>query len=412
MRRTELREALSTAVSALRFNAFRSLLATLGIAIGALFVSLMGWLLYGLDTALERTITLLGQDMLYVDKWDWSGRTRWAEVRSRKDITLQQARALAQELQTAQIVAPLIEAYGVRLSTGASTATVTVTGTVSAYGLTPAGTVALGRFFAPVEDRSNTPVVVLGHAVARQLFPTTHPLGQTIRLAGHPFTVIGVLVQQGTIFTQEIDKRVYIPLPLFIRLFGAANRSVTIAVKAGSEERMEQLRQELRGLMRRIRRLAPEAPDDFSINEIQAIREEITGLRQAVWGIGLGMSMLSFVVGIIGIVNIMFVSVAERTLEIGIRKAVGARRRSIALQFLIEAALLCLAGATIAVVLGNAIAALTRTVVPQAEFLPPYIPLYHIGIALALASTAGIIAGWVPALRAARLHPVEALRYE
>lgn len=414
MRLAEFREAVSTAVSALRSNTFRSLLATVGIAIGALFVSLMSWLLHGLDTVLERTIATFGQDMLYVDKWDWSARgPRWEEMRSRRDITLQQARALATELHTVQAVAPLIEVEGVRLTAGASsTVDITVIGTLSAYGLTPDGTVAFGRFFAPVEDHTSAPVAVLGHAVARQLFPHTSPLGQTIRIAGRPFTVVGVLVQRGTIFLRGVDKQVFIPLPTFMRLFGTAERSVTIAVKVGSEERLEQVRHELRGLMRRIRGLGPEAADDFSINEVQALREELALLRRTVWGIGLSMSMLSFVVGTIGIVNIMFVSVTERTLEIGIRKAVGARRRSIAVQFLAEAALLCLAGAALAVAVGNGLAALIRTAVPEAEFLTPYIPPHHIGIALVLASAAGIVAGLAPALRAARLHPVEALRHE
>ncbi|MEN3027592.1 MAG: ABC transporter permease [Chlorobiota bacterium] len=409
----ELSEALAVAIDAIRANAFRSLLTTLGIAVGSLFVSLMGWFLYGLDTTLEQTITLLGPDMLYVDKWDWSGQTRWEEVRSRKDITYRQAQELISSFTGAEVAVPLVDAFGITVSVGGrTTKDLAVVGTLSTYGQTPLGTVQFGRFLSAVEDRYGAPVVVLGYLAARELFPRENAIGKTVRIAGHPFTVVGVLEQQGTTLAEFIDKQVFIPLLTFQRVFGFAKRSFTIAVKAGSEERMEQVRAELRALMRRIRGSPPGAPDDFSINETQVFRDQIAGLRQAVWGVGIGMSMLSFIVGIIGIVNIMFVSVVERTREIGIRKAVGARRSSIALQFLLEAALLCVAGAAIALAVGNGIAALIVLAVPQAKFLTPYIPPQHIGLALLIAFTAGIIAGWTPALRAARLDPVQALRYE
>ncbi len=409
----ELREAFAVAVDALRLNAFRAFLTTTGVAIGVLFVSLMGWFLSGLDRALEHTINLIGPDMLYVDKWDWSGRTRWTEQRSRKDITYWQARAVADAITTAELAVPLVRAWGVRIAYGnRSTTDVPVMGTLSDYGRTPAGTIEWGRFFSAAEDRSGASVAVLGYLVARELFPEQNPIGQTIRIGGHPFTVVGVVERRGTTFVQFVDKQVIIPLRTFLRLFGSSNRSFSVAVKAGSQEAMERVRDELRGLMRRIRGLPPWAPDDFAINETAAFREEIAGLRQAVWGVGIGMSMLSFLVGIIGIVNIMFVSVVERTQEIGIRKAVGARRSSIAAQFLIEAALLCLAGALGALLIGNLLALGIALGFPEAEFLTPYIPPEHIGIALLTATAVGITAGLAPALRAARLHPVEALRYE
>ncbi|MCS7177560.1 MAG: ABC transporter permease [Candidatus Kapabacteria bacterium] len=409
----ELSEALAVAIDAIRANAFRSLLTTLGIAVGSLFVSLMGWFLYGLDTTLERTIALLGPDMLYVDKWDWSGQTRWEEVRSRKDITYRQAQELIVSLTGAEVAVPLVDAFGITVSAGGrAVKDLIVVGTLSTYGQTPLGTIQLGRFLSAAEDRYGVPVVVLGYLAARELFPRENAIGKTVRIAGYPFTVVGILEQQGTTFAEFIDKQIFIPLPTFQRVLGFAKRSFTIAVKAGSEERMEQVRAELRALMRRIRGLPPGAPDDFSINEIQVFRDQIAGLRRAVWGVGIGMSMLSFIVGIIGIVNIMFVSVVERTREIGIRKAVGARHSSIALQFLLEATLLCVAGAAIALVVGNGIAALIVLAVPQAKFLTPYIPPQHIGLALLIAFSAGIIAGWAPTLRAARLDPVQALRYE
>jgi len=412
MTRTELSEAFAIAIDTLQANRLRSVLATLGITIGVSFVALMGWFLAGLDSALQHTINMLGEDMLYVDKWDWSGRTSWGEVSNRKPISYRQAQELATAMRTAQYAMPMGQTRA-QLSVGSRKAeSIPVAGVPHDYGNTPAGAVTAGRFFTEMEGRSGAPVAVLGPVIAKQLFPNENPLGKEIRIAGQRFTVIGVVRQRGTLLSDFADRLVLIPLERFLRLFGSGQRSFITVLKAGSLEQLGDVREEARLLMRKIRRLRPEQPDDFTINETRSLEQSIAVLRQSVWGVGLSMSALSFLVGIIGIVNIMFVSVVERTQEIGIRKAVGARRRAIALQFLTESVVLCTAGAVLALLLCTGLVLLVRLLIPAAEFLTPYIPPQHVAVALTVAFAAGIVAGWAPALRAARLHPVEALRYE
>jgi len=412
MTRTELSEAFAIAIDTLQANRLRSVLATLGITIGVSFVALMGWFLAGLDSALQHTIDMLGEDMLYVDKWDWSGRTSWGEVSNRKPISYRQAQELATAMRTAQYAMPMGQTRA-QLSVGSRKAeSIPVAGVPHDYGNTPAGAVTAGRFFTEMEGRSGAPVAVLGPVIAKQLFPNENPLGKEIRIAGQRFTVIGVVRQRGTLLSDFADRLVLIPLERFLRLFGSGQRSFITVLKAGSLEQLGDVREEARLLMRKIRRLRPEQPDDFTINETRSLEQSIAVLRQSVWGVGLSMSALSFLVGIIGIVNIMFVSVVERTQEIGIRKAVGARRRAIALQFLTESVVLCTAGAVLALLLCTGLVLLVRLLIPAAEFLTPYIPPQHVAVALTVAFAAGIVAGWAPALRAARLHPVEALRYE
>ncbi len=412
MTRAELSEAIAIALDALRANPLRSALATLGIAIGVSFVALMGWFLAGLDSALQHTIDMLGEDMLYVDKWDWSGRTSWVEVSNRKPISYRQARELADAIRSAQYAMPMGQTRA-QLSVGSRKAeSIPVAGVPHDYGNTPAGAVTTGRFFTEMEGRSGAPVAVLGPVIAKQLFPDEDPLGKEVRIAGQRFTIIGVVRQRGTLLSDFADRLVLIPLERFLRLFGSGQRSFITVLKAGSLERLDDVREEARLLMRKIRRLRPEQPDDFTINETRSLEQSIAVLRQSVWGVGLSMSALSFLVGIIGIVNITFVSVVERTQEIGIRKAVGARRRAIALQFLVESVILCTAGALLALLFCTGLVLLVRLLIPAAEFLMPYIPPQHVAVALTVAFAAGILAGWAPALRAARLHPVEALRYE
>ncbi len=193
-------------------------------------------------------------------------------------------------------------------------------------------------------------------------------------------------------------------------MFGTRG-SLSIAVKAGGEDRIEDVRAETIGYMRQVRNLAPGANDDFAINESAAFKDQIAPIRAGVWGVGIGMTMLSFIVGVIGIMNIMFVSVTERTKEIGIRKALGAKRSSILFQFLVEASTLCFIGALISFVLCSL---LMPAVVYGMEitFLSPYIPLNLLFIATCVSVVVGVVAGMVPASRASKLDPVDALRYD
>lgn len=414
----ELSEGIRLSFESIIANKLRSFLATLGVVIGISFVVLMGWAISGLDKALQDSINLIGEDMLYIDKWDWSGGKKWKEIRNRKDITYQQARQLISQITLAELALPGATSWNAQVkANGITYSGLSIYGTTADYGRLPAGDVELGRFFSYFEERETRPVAVLGYKVAKTLFPDENPIGKYIKLQGRNFEVIGVVKKQGTMLLDFIDDRIYIPIGNFLDIFGGEKRrSISIAIKAGSLDRMDEVREEARGLMRIIRNLKPWEEDDFSINETKAFEEIVSTFRLYVWGIGIGMTTLAFIVGMIGIMNIMFVSVAERTKEIGIRKAVGAKNRSILMQFLIESSTLCLVGALITIVICSilvfVVAKLLPRFVPETAFLQPYLPIDFVIYASLVAIFVGALAGLLPAIRASRVDPIESLRYE
>ncbi|MDX9791118.1 MAG: ABC transporter permease [Candidatus Kapaibacterium sp.] len=417
MKISEIGENIMLAMDSMRSNKVRSILASLGVLIGISTVILMGWVLSGLQSAMDDTFKIIGVDMIYIDKWDWAGGKNWKEIRNRKNISLEQIEDFQNLIQSAEIVFPSARDWGGSIKYGSNNYNgISILGTTFHHGLTPAGETSIGRHFTKFEEDTKANVVVIGSKVAETIFPNGDAIGKTIKIQGHHFTIIGVIKKQGTSFLDFIDNQAFMPIGSFIKVFGKINRSISIGVKAGSEERLDEVRAESRGIMRTIRNLQPYEEDDFSINETKAFEEQTAIIKLYVWGVGIGMTVLSFLVGIIGIMNIMFVSVAERTKEIGIRKAIGAKKRSILFQVISEASSLCLMGAFISLIFCSIIAFAVATIlpkfVPQAEFLTPYLPLELLLIASIVSLIVGILAGLIPAIRAANLDPVEALRSE
>jgi putative ABC transport system permease protein len=293
---------------------------------------------------------------------------------------------------------------------------IAIAGTRSEHSKTSGGAIMLGRHFTPFEDHASSNIAVLGYKAWQTIFPDGGGIGETIKIKGQKFTVVGVVKKQGTMLFDFVDNQVYIPITTFFGLFGAFNRSVSVGVKAGNISELEEVKAEVQGLMREIRNLKPGDEDDFSINETKSFEEMVKEFRMWVWGIGMGMTILSFFVGIIGIMNIMFVSVTERTKEIGIRKAIGAKKRSILIQFLVEAATLSFAGAVIAFIVCSIFVYLLATYLPTfypaTNFLSPLLPYNLLIIASIVSIFVGMLAGLIPALRASNLNCVDALRYE
>jgi putative ABC transport system permease protein len=246
----------------------------------------------------------------------------------------------------------------------------------------------------------------LGYQVATNLFGLATPVGQRLRIGGHPFEVVGVMEKQGNFLGAfSLDNQVIIPVGQFTSHFQSFP-SFSLQVKVVDLALMEDAKEELRGLMRKIRRVTPGEADDFAVNQQEALMSAFRRVSSVIASVGLFITGLSLFVGGIGIMNIMFVSVAERTREIGIRKAIGAKRRAILIQFLTEAGTICLCSG----LLGLAIAFPLTFALKQ--FLPAHMSLLVAGAALLVSVLTGVISGFFPAWRAARMNPVDALRNE
>ena len=269
----------------------------------------------------------------------------------------------------------------------------------------------VGRFLMEFDVRYKKHVVVLGHEVAADLFVDVSPINKEINVGRYRFRVVGVLEEQGgtTLGGPNFDRQVYIPISTFVKSYGGRRfQDVDIAVKPPTIDSLDDLEYEVIGEMRKIRKLRPSEPDNFSINKLDSLLGAFNNVVGAVLGIGLLVTSISLFVGGIGVMNIMFVSVTERTREIGIRKAIGAKRRSILMQFLFESAAICLIGGLIGIAIAAGVAAAINASGMMPASLSPGIMITSITVAISV----GIIAGLVPAYKGARLDPIDALRYE
>ena len=404
---SELREGLLIAWDSLRANKLRSALTTLGIVIGIVTVTLMGTALAGLNAAFIKSISAIGTDVFFVAPWQWFSDEPWWKMRNRRPILLADARALIRQTTFARATSidvnrRMTVRYRDLTATG-----VTVNGTTEGGAEVGGLVLKEGRFLSAAEVDGGRPVCVIGSDLAANFFPFESPLGKKVRIEGSNLEIIGVLEKRGKFLGMEsLDNQVLVPVTKLVSDLIAYRPPVMVRIKVRDLKEMDEAREEIRGLMRKIRRLAPGAPDDFAINEQGAFIQTFERMNKVLAGAGLFITSLSLFVGGIGIMNIMFVTVAERTREIGIRKAIGAKRRAILTQFLIEAAMICLLGGLI----GLAIAYPITLVMDR--FMPAVLSASLVGIALLVSVTTGVIAGFLPAWRASKLNPVDALRAE
>ena len=402
---SELREGLRISAGAIVANKLRSALTTLGIIIGILTVSLMAMAIEGLRETFMRSVSALGSDVFYIEKVPWEPGNTWWKYRSRRDFTVQDGKRIAEESTHALAVS--IEASGnlpVKYEERSSQG-VWICGNNEHSALVRQLDVAEGRFLSEADVKGARPVCVLGHEIARRLFGEVPPVGKRIQIAGKNFEIVGVNEKFGTFLFGNMDNQVIIPITRFMSDF-ARRPYVLFMVKVRDPKQMEDAYEELRGVVRKIRRVPPGAEDDFAINQQDTVVQTFQRVGGIIASVGLFITGLSLFVGGIGIMNIMFVSVAERTREIGIRKAIGAKRRTILLQFLIEAILVCLFGGLI----GLSIA--YGTSLGLKKLLPTAISPTVVAIAILVSFITGIVAGFMPAWRAARMNPVDALRAE
>ena len=404
----EFREGMWISWDAIRANKLRSVLTTLGIVIGIVTVTLMGTALNGLNQAFLSSVQSLGADVLYVQRFGWfiDSHEEWLKAERRREINLAQVKALEKQITLARAVAPVADSRAPVKHRDHSASGVTVVGTTEQFAITGGIVVNEGRFFTAGESESGRQVCVIGSQVATNLFVHEPALGQRIRLGPDHYEVIGVLEKQGDMFGAFTrDNQVIVPVKAFMSDFWT-RPDFQIQIKVRDVRQLEDAREELRGLMRKIRRVPPGDEDDFSIDEQEAFLNMFKRVTRTMGMVGFFITGLSLFVGGIGIMNIMFVSVAERTREIGVRMALGARRRDIRRLFLIESGLLAATGGAAGVLLGAGTAMLINSIFP-ARVKPEFMLL-----GVAVATIAGLLADLAPTAHAARLPPVEALRYE
>jgi putative ABC transport system permease protein len=401
----EIAEGIRISAQALTANKLRSGLTTLGLVIGVLTVSLMAMAIDGLHQSFLRSISALGADVFYIEKFPWERTEAWWKIRNRRDFEISDARAIARESLTAMAISTESSVtLPVRYKDRSSSA-VWVVGNNEQSALVRQLTVKEGRFFTEPEVLGGRPVCVLGAEIAEKLFPQGGAVGERIQVRGKTFEVIGVNEKFGKFLFANMDDQVIIPITRLISDF-EPRPYLFFMVKIRPGVTMDEAREELRGIVRKIRRVAPGADDNFAINQQEMVIKTFNRVGGIIASVGLFITGLALFVGAIGIMNIMFVSVAERTKEIGIRKAVGAKRRTILVQFLIEAAAICLFGGLLGLLAAWGLS------IPIKKYLPAEMSPNIAILAVVVSLLTGVIAGFLPAWRAARMNAVDALRAE
>jgi putative ABC transport system permease protein len=407
----ELREGFSIAGVALASNRLRTFLTTLGIVIGVMTVIAIVAIIQGLNQSFSDSLQGFGAATLYVGKYKFiTTDDEWALLRNRKPIGKKELEAIEHECVRAKSIAPQTGWRSTVSGNGHEIPNVQITGTNDQYLATNGGGLKAGRFLSAPDVEYARTAAVMGADVLDMLFPGIPPedaVGRKILVGGRGFSVVGVMERRGRFLGMSMDNNVLMPFTTFLSIFGL-KRSMTIAVAGADPETISLLEDELTGLLRRVRQVAPDKPDDFSINRQEQLLKIYNQLTGALYAVAIAVGLITLVVGGIGIMNIMLVSVHERTREIGLRRALGARKRTILLQFLLESLAVSAVGGAAGTVLGLGAAQLVALVSPLAAAATPS----AIVLGIAFSAAVGLLFGSWPAWRAANLDPVEALRWE
>jgi len=401
-------ENLSIALKALWANKLRSMLTILGILIGVAAVIAVVSIVQGFFFAVNNLFKDLGSGWVRVVSYRPPGEAglKLGEIK----LTRDDAGALVMSGHEVRDVAPLMFG-GSSVKKGTKQVSTTIIGTVAVYQEIVGFYVGKGRFFTDIDDTHRRKVCVLGYKVATDLELPDDPVGTMISIGGVEFTVVGMMEKRGELIGLNLDDFVFVPYGTAMNLFGEEKEGNTfLEIAIHSSDRLELARSQIIDVLRRSHKLKPDQPDDFRLvsqEQLVGVINRISGISTYVAG---GIAGIALFVGGIGIMNIMLVSVTERTREIGLRKAVGARRLNIMMQFLIEAVVLTLIGGTLGILLGVGVGKAAAALIPN--FPQAHVPLWAIVAGFGVSAFVGIVFGVFPAARASRLDPIESLRYE
>lgn len=405
--RIDVLEGGRIALHSLRGNRLRTALTTMGIGIGVCTLLAIVGIIQGLNTSFAKQLASLGANTIYVSKFPWVQHNDWWRYRNRKDLTLAQLEGVRAQVPLAEGVAADVSFTADVSFLAQHVSGVDLNGTTGDYINVSGFDVANGRYVTDADGDAYSAVVVLGAATAEGLFPLSNPIGATVMLSQRPFRVVGVMGKRGKVLGQDWDLSAFVPLKTYWAYFGKKHPlDFVVSAKKGAD--MNVLEDQLEVALRRSRSTPVGQEDDFSMNRPEQLANTYAQLTGALFGVAVGVGLITLLVGGIGIMNVMLVSVRERTREIGVRRALGARRRTIVFQFLMEAAAVSLIGGVCGTVAGLSLAKLVAEMTPLAAEVQPLTILFGVGFA----GLAGLLFGIWPAARAANLDPVEALRYE
>jgi putative ABC transport system permease protein len=410
---SEMRESLTMALGAITAHKLRSALTLLGVLVGVFSIILVMTAMRVMQSNIERELSALGSETFMVKKWPNSYFGFSGDLEKywrRKNITMDTAKRLDEKTALPLNIGLESAFWSGEIKTRYKTSAPTV----RLYGETPGSfpahnwSLGEGRLILDADVDGARKVCVLAYGLATNIFPNSSPLGEQVKIDGINYFIVGVLESKGGALGGDQDNFAVVPLTTLLNRYGRWNRSLGILVQARDRASYDATVEEVRGAMRAIRKVPPGKDDDFEIESNDSIIEQFKNFTRSVRLGVMVVSSIALLAAGIGIMNIMLVSVTERTREIGIRRAVGAKKRSIMVQFIMEAVTLCEVGGAVGVVSGI----LGGNLLAMVLKLPPAIPVDWVIIGLAMCSVVGIIFGTYPAWKAANLDPIDSLRYE
>ncbi|MBK7229213.1 MAG: ABC transporter permease [Ignavibacteriales bacterium] len=407
----KINQILAISLQSLKSNRLRTALTILGVVVGIFSIIVIMTILTMLQSSIDEGLSSLGKNTFQIQKNDnvFGGGPRMRD-RNREDITIEDGVRLREMLTEAKFVGVEQWEFGivVKFANKETNPNISVAGVNTDAMKTNDWNVEEGRDFREDDINYSANVCLIFHPIADKLFPNSNPIGKEVRVDGRPLRVIGIVEAQSALFGQSRDNYVIVPITTWQSMYGRYGRSVNITVMSQSKEDYNDVIEAATGYMRTIRKVGPGEPNDFFIFSNESMIEQTNQITGPIKIIALAISLIALIAAGVGIMNIMLVSVTERTREIGIRKALGARKTWILIQFLFEAIILCILGGFIGIVIGVSIGNLAGSFLNAQSA----VPWDWVLIGLTMCIAVGVIFGTYPAYKASNLDPIEALRYE